>query len=55
MNERARSHTLMSEPAPTLPVGKASLSAFPKSNRPKGPYAYLYSTARPEPSVSSAH
>jgi hypothetical protein len=55
MNESEERRILMTDPAPTLPEGRASLLASPKSNRPKRPYAYCHSIPRPEPSASSAH
>lgn len=55
MNESEEHRILMTDLAPTLPEGKASLLALPKSTRLKRPYAHLHSTARPEPSASSPH
>jgi hypothetical protein len=57
MNESEEHCFLMTDPAPTLPVGKVNLLAFPKSNRPMRPYAYRVTDtiSRQQPSTSSAY
>jgi hypothetical protein len=55
MNESEEHCILMTDPAPTLPEGKASLLAFPKSTGPKRPCAYFHSIPRPESSASPTH